>query len=72
MTTALVVRDRAAVPPTLWVRRRPVGRTVARLGEVYDVGVGAGTRAEGGRGPGGRPIRPRRPRGGALTRENVT
>ena len=38
------------------------GRAVARLGEVHDVGVGAGIRAEGGRRPGGHPIRPRRPR----------
>ena len=65
MTTALVVRDRAAVPPIPWVRRGPVGRVVARLGEVHDVGVGVGTRAEGGRGPGGRPVRPCRPRGSA-------
>ena len=40
----------------------PVGRAVARLGEVHDVGASAGTRAEGGRRPGGRPVRPRRPR----------
>ena len=87
MTTALVARERAAVPPTLWVRRGPVGRVVARLSEVHDVGVGAGTRAEGGAdragapfdraGPAGAPLpAPRerrcRPRGGALTRENVT
>ena len=62
-----------------------VGRVVACLGEVHDVGAGAGTGEAGGRGPGGRPIRPRRPRGSTarparrrpdprdrhLTRENV-
>ena len=42
----------------------PVGRAVARLGEVHDVNTGADTRAEGGRGPGGRPVRPHRLRGG--------
>ena len=66
MTTALVVRDRAAVPPTLWVRRRPVGRTVARLGEVYDVGVGAGTRAEGGADRAGAPFDRAGPAGAPL------
>ena len=40
----------------------PSGRAVARLGEVHDVGTGAGIRAEGGRRPGGCPVRPRRPR----------
>ena len=29
----------------------PVGRVVARLGEVHDVNTGLGARAEGGRGP---------------------
>ena len=36
-------------------------RTVARLGEVHDVNTGVGIRTEGGRRPGGRPVRPRRP-----------
>ena len=40
----------------------PVGRAVARLGEVHDVNTGADTRTEDGRRPGGRPVRPRRPR----------
>ncbi len=40
----------------------PVGRAVARLDEVHDVGTGTDTRAEGGHGPGGYPVRPRRPR----------
>ena len=40
----------------------PVGRAVARLGEVHDVDTGVGIRAEGGRRPGGRAVRPRRPR----------
>ena len=40
----------------------PVGRAVVRLGEVHGVGAGAGTGEAGGRGPGGRPVRPRRPR----------
>ena len=44
-----------------WRRRGPRGEGVARLGEVHDVGTGAGTRAEDGRGPGGHPVRPRRP-----------
>ena len=39
----------------------PVGRAVARLGEVHDVDTGVGIRAEGGRRPGGHPVRPRRP-----------
>ena len=39
----------------------PVGRAVARLGEVHDVNTGADTRAEDGRGPGERPVRPRQP-----------
>ena len=43
-------------------RRGPRGEGVARLGEVHDVNTGADTRAEGGRGPGGYPVRPRRPR----------
>ena len=34
----------------------PVGRAVARLGEVHDVDTGLGTRAEGGRGSDGRPV----------------
>ena len=45
-----------------WRRRGPRGEGVARLGEVHDVNTGADTRAEGGRGPGGYPVRPRRPR----------
>ena len=45
-----------------WRRRGPCGEGVARLGEVHDVDTGADTRAEGGRGPGGHPVRPRRPR----------
>ena len=63
----------------------PSGRAVARLGEVHGVGVGVGTGEAGGRGPGGRPVRPRRPRKSTaagpyrrpdprertLTRENV-
>ena len=40
-----------------------VGRAVARLGEVHDVGAGADTGEAGGRRPGGDPVRPRRPRG---------
>ena len=40
----------------------PVGRAVARLGEVHDVNTGADTGEAGGRRPGGRPVRPRRPR----------
>jgi len=36
---------------------------VVRLGEVHDVGVGVGTGEAGGRGPGGCPVRPCRPRG---------
>ena len=39
-----------------------VGRAVARLGEVHDVGAGADTGEAGGRRPGGHPVRPRRPR----------
>ena len=39
-----------------------VGRAVVRLGGVHGVGVGAGTGEAGGHGPGGRPVRPRRPR----------
>ena len=42
----------------------PVGRAVARLGEVHDVDTGVGVRADGGRGPGGRADR-------HLTHENV-
>ena len=40
------------------------GRVVVRLGEVHDVGVGVGvgTGEAGGRGPGGCPVRPCRPR----------
>ena len=45
-----------------WRRRGPRGEGVARLGEVHDVNTGADTRAEGGRGPGEHPVRPRRPR----------
>ena len=40
----------------------PVGRAVTNLGEVHDVGAGAGTRVEGGRRRGGCPVRPCRPR----------
>ena len=68
-----------------WRRRGPRGEGVARLGEVHDVNTGADTRAEGGRGPGERSVRPRRPRESTaagpyrrpdprertLTRENV-
>ena len=57
----------------------PVGRAVARLGEVHDANTGADTRAEGGRRPGEHPVRPRqphpsttRPRAGAPIREIVT
>ena len=39
-----------------WRRCGPCGEDVPRLGEVHDVNTGA----EGGRGPGGRPVRPRR------------
>ncbi len=39
----------------------PVGRA-SPASAVHDVGTGADTRAEGGRRPGGRPVRPRRPR----------
>ena len=39
-----------------------VGRAVARLGEVHDIGAGADTGEAGGRRPGGYPVRPRRPR----------
>ena len=39
-----------------------MGRAVARLGEVYDVGAGADTGEAGGRRPDGHPVRPRRPR----------
>ena len=62
-----------------WRRRGPRGEGVARLGEVHDVNTGADTRAEGGRGPGEHPVRPRqphpspaRPRAGAPIREIVT
>ena len=51
------VADLDKLPP-----RTGRGRAVARLGEVHDVNTGAGIRAEGGRRPGGHPIRPRRPR----------
>ena len=44
-------------------RRGSRGGAVVRFGELHDVGVGAGTRAEGGRRPGGCPVRPCRPRG---------
>ena len=39
-----------------------MGRAVARLGEVHDPNTGADTRAEDGRRPDERPVRPRRPR----------
>ena len=45
-----------------WRRRGPRGEGVARLGEVHDVNTGADTRAEDGRRPDERPVRPRRPR----------
>ena len=46
---------RVATPRAPW-------RAVARLGEVHDVNTGADTRTEGGRRPGGCPVRPHRPR----------